>query len=200
MDNIYYKKRQCCFDEHSRICDDSKKIIEDEKAYTCCFFGHRKIDATENLCNAVLTVVEELITNCNVNTFIFGSKSEFNDLCHKIVTNLKEKYPHIKRIYVRSAFQHIPDWYEDSLLKHYEGTYFPKHMENAGKASYVERNQEMINQSKFCVVYYDENYHPPRRKNSRRDLFDYQPKSGTAVAYNYAVKKKKEIINLLNYI
>ena len=71
-------------------------------------------------------------------------------------------------------------------------------MENAGKASYVERNQEMINNSKFCVVYYDENYLPPRRKNSRRDLFDYQPKSGTAVAYDYAVKKKKEIINVLN--
>ena len=201
MDNIYYKKRQCCFDEHSRICDDDRKrIVEYEKAYTCCFFGHRKIDATENLYNEGYVAVEKLIRDCNVNTFIFGSKSEFNDLCHKIVTNLKEKYPHIKRIYVRSAFQHIPDWYEDSLLKLYEGTYFPEHMENAGRASYVERNQEMINHSKYCVVYYDENYLPPRRKNSRRDLFDYQPKSGTAVAYDYAVKKKKEIINLLNYI
>jgi len=54
----------------------------------------------------------------------------------------------------------------------------------------------MINHSKYCVVYYDENYLPPRRKTGRRDLFDYQPKSGTAVAYDYSVKKKKEIINL----
>ena len=37
---------------------------------------------------------------------------------------------------------------------------------------------------------------PSRRKNSRRDLFDYKPKSGTAVAYDYAVKKRKKIINL----
>ena len=81
------------------------------------------------------------------------------------------------------------------MLENNEGTYFPEHMEKAGKASYVERNQEMINHSKFCVVYYDENYLPPRRKNSRRDLFDYQPKSGTAVAYNYATAKKKTIIN-----
>ena len=102
-------------------------------------------------------------------------------------------------VFRRSAFQHIPDWYKDSLLQHYEDTYFPEHMENAGRASYVERNQEMINHSKFCVVYYDENYLPPRRKNSRRDLFDYQPKSGTAVAYNYAVRKKKEIINVFKY-
>ena len=44
---------------------------------------------------------------------------------------------------------------------------------------------------------YDENYAPPRRRNSRRDLTDYQPKSGTRLAYDYAVKKGKEIINVL---
>ncbi len=97
---------------------------------------------------------------------------------------------------MRSAFQHIPDWYEDSLLEHYEDTYFPEHMENAGRASYVERNQEMIKKSAFCIVYYDENYAPPRRRNSRRDLTDYQPKSGTRLAYDYAVKKKRQIINV----
>ena len=167
------------------------------KEKTCCFFGHRKIDETEELKNKLYEIIENLIVNEKVDTFLFGSKSQFDDLCHKIVTDLKEKYPHIKRTYVRSAFQHIPDWYEDSLLQHYEDTYFPEHMENAGRASYVERNQEMINHSKFCVVYYDENYLPPRRKNSRRDLFDYQPKSGTEIAYKYARKKGCEIINIL---
>ena len=167
-----------------------------DKEKTCCFFGHRKIDETEELKNKLSEIIENLIVNENVDTFLFGSKSQFDDLCHKIVTELKEKYPHIRRVYVRSAFQYIPDWYEDSLLNHYEDTYFPEHMEKAGKASYVERNQEMINKSEFCVVYYDEKYLPPRHKNSRRDLFDYQPRSGTAVTYGYAVKKKKEIINV----
>lgn len=166
-----------------------------DKEKTCCFFGHRKIDETEELKNNLYEIIENLIVNEKVDTFFFGSKSQFDDLCHKIVTELKEKYPHIKRIYVRSAFQHIPDWYEDSLLQHYEDTYFPEHMENAGRASYVERNQEMINKSNFCIVYYDENYAPPKRKNSRRDLTDYQPRSGTKIAYDYSVKKKKIIIN-----
>ena len=162
----------------------------------CCFFGHRKINKTPELIERLTREIEILITEKDVNVFYFGSKSEFDDLCHKVVTELKEKYPHIKRIYVRSAFQHIPDWYEESLLENNECTYFPEHMENAGRASYVERNQEMINQSKYCVVYYDENYLPPRRKNSRRDLFDYQPKSGTKIAYDFAVKNKRKIINL----
>ena len=162
----------------------------------CCFFGHRKINETPELIERITKEIEFLITENQVSVFYFGSKSQFDDLCHKVTTELKEKYPHIKRVYVRSAFQLIPDWYENSLLEHYEDTYFPEHIENAGKASYVERNQEMINKSDFCVVYYDENYAPPRR-NSRRDLTDYQPKSGTRLAYDYAVKKGKEIINVL---
>ena len=170
-------------------------MLDIDKEKTCCFFGHRKIDETEELKNNLRGIIENLIVNEKVDTFFFGSKSQFDDLCHKIVTELKEKYPHLKRIYVRSAFQYIPDWYEDSLLQHYEDTYFPEHMENAGRASYVERNQEMINKSDFCIVYYDENYAPPKRKNSRRDLTDYQPRSGTKIAYDYAVKKKKIIIN-----
>ena len=162
----------------------------------CCFFGHRKINETPELIERITKEIEFLITENEVSVFYFGSKSRFDDLCHKVTTELKEKYPHIKRVYVRSAFQLIPDWYENSLLEHYEDTYYPEHIENAGKASYVERNQEMINKSDFCVVYYDENYAPPRR-NSRRDLTDYQPKSGTRLAYDYAVKKGKEIINVL---
>ena len=166
-----------------------------DKEKSCCFFGHRKIYETAELKNNLYEIIENLIVNKNIDTFLFGSKSQFDDLCHKTVTDLREKYPHLKRIYVRSAFQYIPDWYEDSLLQHYEDTYFPEHMENAGRASYVERNQEMINKSDFCIVYYDENYAPPKRKNSRRDLTDYQPRSGTKIAYDYAVKKKKIIIN-----
>ena len=169
-----------------------------DKEKTCCFFGHRKIDETEDLKANLYGIIEDLIVNEKVVTFLFGSKSEFDDLCHKTVTDLKEKISSHQTDICQVSIPTYSDWYEDSLLKHYEGTYFPEHMENAGRASYVERNQEMINKSDFCVVYYDENYLPPRRKNSRRDLFDYQPKSGTAVAYDYAVKKKKEIINVLN--
>lgn len=55
----------------------------------------------------------------------------------------------------------------------------------------------MIDNSSYCVIYYDENYMPPRRKNSRRDLFDYQPNSGTKLAYDYAVKKGLKVINVI---
>ena len=53
----------------------------------------------------------------------------------------------------------------------------------------------MIDKSDFCIVYYREDYKPPMRKNSRRDFFEYQPKSGTKLAYDYAKRKGKTIIN-----
>ncbi len=170
-------------------------VLDIVKEKTCCFFGHRKITETQELKDLLYEIVESLITERKVDTFLFGSKSEFDDLCHEMVTALKEKYPHIKRIYVRAEFQYIDDFYTKYLLKSYEDTYYPKQIENSGRASYVERNYEMINKSDYCVIYYDENYLPPRRKNSRRDISDYQPKSGTALAYSYAKSKNKVIYN-----
>lgn len=101
----------------------------------------------------------------------------------------EKKYPHIKRIYVRAEFPYIDDSYRNYLLERFEDTYYPEKMIDAGKAAYIERNYEMINKSKYCIVFYDENYVPPKRKHSRKDLIEYQPQSGTKLAYEYAVKK-----------
>jgi len=45
-----------------------------------------------------------------------------------------------------------------------------------------------------------ENYILPKRKISKRDISSYQPKSGTKIAYQYAVKKKKKLINIIDYL
>lgn len=67
----------------------------------------------------------------------------------------------------------------------------------SGRASYVERNQAMINDSDFCIFYYDENYEPEMRKYPKRSIGFYQPKSGTKLAYDYAKQKRKILINML---
>ena len=165
-----------------------------------CFIGHRNIAKTDELIEKLNNTIENLITNENVCVFMFGSKSKFDDICYEVVTSLKEKYPHITRIYVRAEYPYIDDDYKNYLLQSYEDTYFPDKLIDAGKYVYVERNCEMIDKSTHCIVYYDKDYLPKRRRNSKRDLFDYQPKSGTALAYNYAVQKKKKIINLFDML
>lgn len=153
--------------------------------YTVCFFGHRFIDESEELRRRLCKTIEDLIQNRQVSVFLFGSKSRFDDLCYKTVSELMEKYSYIKRIYVRAEFPFINEDYRNYLLEGFEDTYYSERMIKSGRAAYVERNREMIDKSRFCVFYYDESYTPPKRK------------SGTKIAYDYAAKKKREIINVI---
>ena len=155
----------------------------------CSFFGHRDTEQTEELKQKVKETVERLIEE-GVDTFLFGSRSKFDDLCLFVVTQLKGKYPNIKRVYVRSQYPCIDKLYKDYLLEYYDDTIIPNRVGKAGRASYVERNQEMIDASDFCVFYYNPSYLPPKRKYAKRDISDYQPKSGTALAFNYANSRK----------
>ena len=169
-------------------CDISHTgdVIMKEK--TCCFFGHRKINETEELKLKLIEIIEKLIVDEKVDTFLFGSKSRFNSLCLELVTEMKEKFPHIKRIYVRAEYPDINEHYKSYLLESYEDTYYPEKILNSGRAAYVERNYEMIDKSHFCIVYYDEPNAPTTRK------------SGTKTALDYAIKKEKQITSLLQLI
>ena len=158
--------------------------VRDLTNNTACFIGHRKINETEDLKIRLWDLIEDLILNQNVTTFLFGSKSGFNNLCEEALIKAKEKYPHIKRIYVRAMYPYINESYEKYLLQFCDETYFPENLVNAQKSSYVKRNYEMIDKSNFCVFYFSEQGAPTTRK------------SGTKVALDYAIKKKKIIYNL----
>ncbi len=168
-----------------------------EESKTCCFFGHRKITGADTLKEKLYEIIEDLIIHNNVDTFLFGSKSDFDKLSLAVVTELKNKYPHIRRVYVRAEYPEINEDYRACLLKSYEETYFPERAIKAGRAVYIERNCEMVDRSCICIVYYKDGYAPPGRKNSSRDLVAYQPKSGTRIAYEYARRKKKVIITVV---
>lgn len=146
---------------------------------TCCFIGHREIEETEELREKLKNIIEGLITSKGVDTFLFGSKSRFNSLSYGLVTELKTKYPNIKRVYVRAEYPDISHDYKEYLLSLYEDTYYPE--KAVGRAVYIERNREMIDKSEYCVFYY------------RKDRLPTARKSGTLTALSYAVSKKREI-------
>lgn len=177
----------------------------------CCFIGHRKINMTKELEQKLKETIEKLIINNNVTTFLFGSKSEFDSLCHSIVSELKQKHPNIKRIKYtcksesclfedeKEKWENILSKLEKQkiLLNAFEEEFEHKTKYTSGKASYIERNKAMIDNSDYCIFYYDENYKPPTRKHKKSDAFKYQPNSGTSLAYNYAKRKRKNLINII---
>ena len=81
---------------------------------TCSFIGHRKIELTDKLKQKLKVVIEDLIVNQNVLTFLFGSRSEFNTLCHNIVTELKDL---LKTISKNEAFKILKE--KHNLTKSY---------------------------------------------------------------------------------
>ena len=171
---------------------------------TCCFIGHREIKCTDKLKNKIEKLIRELV-NKGVITFLFGSNSQFDDLCHQIVTELQKENSHIKRImFTRRSEYAVKKGEKAELeegwskllkkevkLKDYEGEMMSDRLWSAGKASYVERNQDMINLSDYAMFYYDPYYQPPRRKYSKLSVGDYQPKSGTQLALDYAYQRKR---------
>lgn len=180
--------------------------------YVCSFFGHRKIEKNNEIIEKLSKIVEDLIVNKNVRTFLFGTKSEFNTLCHSIVSRVKEKYTYIKRIgypcksetfFLENEKEKFKKIYrellnDDSEIYAVEEIKHFKSIDAACKASYVERNFAMIDDSDFCVFYYNNSYKPKAKGNKRSKMYDYQPNSGTKIAYEYANKKHKAIINILN--
>ena len=162
-----------------------------------CFIGHRTIQKTDELIQRMRETVKELIRK-GVKIFLFGSVGAFNDLSWQIVSELKKEYPFIQRVYVRATYSHIEKFYEEYLLQSYEITYFPPQIEKAGRCAYVERNRVMIDESAYCIFYYNEEHlGQKRRRFINNTEFLETCKSGTKIALDYAVKKRKNIINVL---
>lgn len=175
----------------------------------CCFIGHRVINVTDELKSRLYEYVEDLIVNHDVKRFLFGSRSEFNNICHETVDLLKIKYPYVVRVFypcrhesailesdrerTESAFSSILN--KDINFMCFDEEYTHKTKFSAGRAAYIERNEAMIDDSDFCVFYYNENYRPQPRKYSKGDLTYYQPDSGAKTAYLYAKRKRKSVEN-----
>ncbi len=174
---------------------------------TCCFIGHRKIEFSVELENKIKSIIENLIVSENVSEFFFGSRSEFNDICHNILTKLKEIYPHILRKFYTCRSEYCvleserlnlekimsSTLHKDVKLMGMEGEIeFSKKLDTTVN-SYIVRNQAMIDGSDYCIFYYDENYSPTTKKTNQSKV------SGTKKAYEYAIRKKKQIINIYKF-
>ncbi len=151
------------------------------------FIGHREIK-DETLKPRLELTILNLILKDGADTFIFGSKSRFNDMCYDIVSEYKKIYPSIRRIYLRACYEEVDELYGNYLLSFYEETYFPPRVKGANAASYIQRNREMIDECDLLVTYCDRDYVPQNR--------GYKAKSGTKLAVEYAEKRGKRIINL----
>ena len=165
----------------------------------CSFFGHRDTPQTEELKEKVSEMVERLIVEEGVDAFLFGGRSKFDELCHIVVTELKEKYPHIQRIAYLCKHEsgclagegkkeqcRIKELTgRDVYVREFEDIKRSSRVNSAGRACYVQRNYWMIDDSCFVLMHYD-------------SIISGNRRSGTLLAYEYIKQNKKKVL-LIDY-
>ena len=151
---------------------------------SCCVIGHRRVEISEQLKNNIKEIIYNLI-NKGVSKFLFGSKSEFVDLCNEIVIDIQKEFPNVQRIYVRAEYPIISEEYYKYLKTLYDDSYYYDSKKISGKLSYIKRNEFLVRVSDYCLFYYKDSYQP-----------NTKTKSGARLAYDYATKKRKAIINV----
>ena len=74
-----------------------------------CFIGHRKVEVTEELRSALCALLLELIRE-GATDFLFGDHSQFNDLCYDAMTELRQDYPRLRRVKLRTGDPELSDY------------------------------------------------------------------------------------------
>lgn len=147
----------------------------------CSFFGHSKIDITEKLYDLINKEINRAI-DFGCHTFYFGGFGEFDELCYKIVSKIKNEQPELnlrlvfcvpQERYLRKKGHFFDNNKYDEivyLIPSFNGWY---------KSIYF-RNCAMVDESD-CLIFYAE-----KRENS-----------GAYKTYKYAKQKKnKYVVNL----
>ena len=172
-------------------------MVNENKNYSCCIIGHRKIKEFMLVTMATRDKLIDLIKNRNVSVFKFGYYGEFNDFCYKTLSGLKFIYPHIKLILytlnneIAYTFEEAEQYKSKSKIRDKdfkyqcfdEFVYLDDIDETKFKYACVLRNKKLIDESDFYLIYHREDYSLPNNRNS-----------GTKIAYDYACKQKKKMI------
>lgn len=146
----------------------------------CSCFGHFTVEINDELKASTSKEIDKAI-EFGVRIFLFGGRSDFDNLVYDIVSDIKTQRPqlNLKRIFCFPLDKHLrkpPNWFQ---RKEYEGYECPAKDFDWWYTSIYYRNCAMIDQSDFVLFYAEE------RENS-----------GAYKAYKYAVNTHKKIINL----
>ena len=150
------------------------------KEKICSFFGHRDVIITDRLYEITTSEIIKAM-ELGFYTFYFGGYGIFDDLCHKIVTKIKNDHPelNIKRIYCVPQERYLYKNTRYFKRENYEEVIYLEPSFNSWYKSIYFRNCAMIDHSDLIIFYTE----------IRED-------SGAYKAYKYAIKKRKKTINL----
>ena len=114
---------------------------------TACFFGHR--DVTHDIRAKLQFIIEQLITEEQINSFYVGHQGQFDSMVYSILKEFGKKYPQIRYTVVLAYMpdEHIKEVYGEDTL-------YPDGLETVPRRFAIsKRNDWMIQHSGYAVCY-----------------------------------------------
>ena len=135
------------------------------------FCGHGDETYPDEIRKKLNDTIEELILH-GADEFLLGGYGKFDQMAATAVKSLKKKYSYIKSILV---VRYINRGFDKEL---YDYSEYPP-LENTPKRfAILKRNEYMVNRSDIIIAYISHNW------------------GGAAKTFDYALRKKKKMINL----
>ena len=133
------------------------------KVKSCFFLGHH--DASNSIYPALLSIVEQHITEYGVTEFFVGHYGNFDQLAARAVKESKTHHPDIS---LSLLLPYHPSERRISLPEGFDDTYYPDGMENVPRRFTIFRaNRYMIDHSDYLISYV---WHPA---SNARELVRY---------------------------
>lgn len=147
---------------------------------TCSCFGHSEVDITDDLIARTRAAIDKAVAD-GIRIFLFGGRSDFDDLCYDLVSEKRNAEPqlNIKRVFCFALDKQLrkpPRWF---IKKEYEALECPTKDFDYWYTAIYYRNLAMIDQSDLILFWVEQ------RENS-----------GAYKTYLYAFKKHKRFVNL----
>lgn len=141
---------------------------------TCCFFGHK--DTPSTIAPKLEMVLDDLIVNQGVESFIMGNQGHFDAMALSAVRKMKERYPYIT---YNVVLAYMPGEKEGWPAYKPEETMYPEGLESVHpRFTISSRNKWLVEESDIVVCYIAHDW------------------GGAAQYVAKASKKGKQVINL----
>ncbi len=157
----------------------------------CTFVGLGLVKDKEKVKKEVKQHLIKLLSE-GITTFLFGG-GEFVDLCYSVVTELKDTYAYIERIFYPCGNENFYFNTEDGNNKCYKQKVFEKveHINFGSIEPEKLRDKRLVDECDVCVLYLLGSY-----INKTDDIFDYTPSYKIEPKFNIKPKKRAIIIKV----
>lgn len=114
----------------------------------CAFLGNATIWNTREVMDKIKLTAIDLIKNKGVDTFLVGTKGEFETLSHKMLEQIQCDYPDIKIMLVIAYAQDL-----EKCPYNFDDVYYPPKSELGYKRwSIAKRNEWIIDQTDYIIA------------------------------------------------